>query len=115
MTPTKISTKTDADDALAVLHLVTPQSRLKPLCGETSPDASIGACFEHLDGGQWLRQITTIDGKPGKPCPVCIAKYPFLSEPIANNHHCASPHVLIFTVTLGVFLAPFLVWLLFKL
>src|SRR5688572_16794199 len=62
-----------------ILHLVTPQSQGRPLCGETSSDAEIGAYSEHLDEqGEWCREVFGKCGKTGKACDACLALYPSL-------------------------------------
>jgi len=79
MTPTKDCTESKIDESAHVLHLVTPQSQGKPLCGETSPDAAIGAYCEHLDeDGAWCREVFGKGGKTGKACEACLALYPSL-------------------------------------
>lgn len=60
-----------------VLHLVTPQSHGKPLCGETSSDAAIGAYCEHLDEkGEWCREVFGKGGKAGTACQLCLSMHP---------------------------------------
>ena len=50
-----------------ILHLVTPYSNRKPLCGESSPAAAIGAYCEHLDEkGEWCREVFGKSGKTGR-------------------------------------------------
>lgn len=76
------STKHDNDikDELGkLLHLVTPMSEGKPLCGETSPDAAIGSYTEHLDeSGEWTREVFGRYGVTGRACAQCLALYPSL-------------------------------------
>jgi len=62
-----------------VLHLVTPQSQGKPLCGEKSPDAAIGSYCEHIgDDGEWCRAVFGKSGKTGRACEACLVLYPSL-------------------------------------
>lgn len=62
--------------ALPPLHLVTRQSQGKPLCGTTSPDAEIGSYTEHLDGGNWVREVFGHGGKQTAACERCLSLYP---------------------------------------
>ena len=59
-----------------ILHLALPTSLGKTLCGESSPDAVIGTYTEHLDSGQWIREVFDRSGRPGKPCDICLSLYP---------------------------------------
>ncbi len=79
MTPTKKSKENEIEELATSLHLVTPQSKGKPLCGITAKDVVIGAYCEHLDeSGGWCREVFGKTGKAGKACEVCLALYPSL-------------------------------------
>ena len=71
---------TSTADSTSLYHLATVASAGRPLCGETSPDAAIGAYVEHLDTSsdavQWVREVFDRDGKPVKGCAACLALYP---------------------------------------
>ena len=80
MNPSLNSQQARADEHANPLHLVHPSSRLKPLCGEASTDAVIGAYVEHLDlsigAPRWVRQVFDRNGKPTEGCAHCLALYP---------------------------------------
>jgi len=62
-------------------HLVTAESRGRPLCGEPSPDAAIGSYVEHLDEkGEFVREVFGKGGKPALACEQCLALYPSLER-----------------------------------
>lgn len=62
-------------------HLVTAESRGKPICGDASPDAAIGSYFEHLDDhSQFIREVYGRGRKPVKACSRCLALYPSISK-----------------------------------
>ncbi len=86
MSPTDESSNDKNVEPTVILHLVTPSSQGKPLCGETSPDAQIGAYTEHLDDrGEWSREVFGRNGKQGPPCQVCLSLYPSMFCGDANN------------------------------
>jgi hypothetical protein len=79
MTPTIDDRKTVRKATSRILHLVTPSSLGRPLCGEDSLDAEIGSYTEHLDdNGEWCREVFGQSGKTGKACEHCLALYPSL-------------------------------------
>ncbi len=61
-------------------HLVTKDSRGKPLCSEDSPNALIGSYVEHVEASngeaRWVREILGPGGKPVSGCPRCLNLYP---------------------------------------
>lgn len=60
-------------------HLVNEASQGKPLCGEDSTDAKIGAYVEHLENSdgevRWVRGVFGPNGKPVQGCEACLARY----------------------------------------
>ena len=77
MTPTKKDQATVARTSVTILHLVTPLSQGKPLCGQ-SGNVEIGSYCEHLSDGEWAREVFGKDGKTGKACDACLTLYPSL-------------------------------------
>ena len=73
-----VNTSSDEKEELArSFHIVTPQSRGKPLCGEQDTDAEIGAYVEHLNGsGDFVREVFGKAGKPETACARCLTLYP---------------------------------------
>jgi hypothetical protein len=79
MESTHVLSTADLVEAGTILHLVTPSSKGKPLCGVVSSDAAIGAYCEHLDDrGEWCREVFGKGGKTGIGCEHCLALYPSL-------------------------------------
>ncbi len=79
MTSTKTPSKTDAEWLAKPHHLVTAESRGKPICGEPSIDAVIGSYVEHLDDKrEFVREVFGKGGKPATACQQCLALYPSL-------------------------------------
>lgn len=67
----------EIEETATPLHLVTPQSQGKPLCGEQAPDAAIGVYVEHLDErGQFIREVWGHSGKPAVACGRCLTLCP---------------------------------------
>jgi hypothetical protein len=64
-----------------IFHLVTKESRGRPLCGESSPSALIGSYVEHLDTSgdevRWVREVFGPNGKPVNACWRCFYTYPY--------------------------------------
>jgi hypothetical protein len=66
---------------VAVYHLVTRRSALKPLCGLDSPDAKIGSFWERLDERfeHWIRDVLDENGEIARGCDDCLRRHPSLS------------------------------------
>ena len=72
---------TDVAELAKLHHLVTAESRGKPLCGDASPDAAIGSFVEHLDDNkEFIREIFGQSGKPATACQECLTLYPLLAN-----------------------------------
>src|SRR5436853_856624 len=114
MSPTKQTPKTDAIEPAQTLHLVTPKSQGKPLCGETSPDAAIGAYCEHLDDkGEWCREVLGKDGKPSKVCADCLSRYPSTLYRKSSTSEDGWPFfVMLAKWHIGGIAIPLLIWFL---
>jgi hypothetical protein len=72
--------KFDAAELARPLHLATPLSAGKPLCGESSPNAAFGSYVEHLDTSgdevRWVCEVFGPGGKPARACERCLDAYP---------------------------------------
>ena len=100
-----------------VLHLVTPQSQGKPLCGESAPDAAIGTYCEQLDGGRWIVEVRGKDGKAGNPCKICFSRYPsmLIRKPRRDYEDGWPFFMMLAKVHVLAIVGPLLVWLIFRL
>lgn len=77
MTSIETTSVCNADALVSPHHLVTAASQGRPLCGDSSRDAVIGAYVEHLDErGQFVREVFGKTGKPAKACVRCLTLYP---------------------------------------
>jgi hypothetical protein len=105
MTQIKKNQPSDVDDLTKLRHLVTAESRGKPICGEASPDALIGSYFEHLDDErEFVREVFGKDGKPATACQQCLALYPSLVTP--SRDHRELKRITPFNVRINLAFAP---------
>jgi hypothetical protein len=103
--PTTNKTSTEADALTTTHHLVTAESRGRPLCGEASPDAAIGSFVEHLDENQeFVREVFGKGGKPATACQQCLALYPSLAT--LSRDERAVRRLTPFNVRVNVSFAP---------
>jgi len=105
MTPTKNKSIHVADELGKVHHLATAESRGKPLCGESSPDAAIGSYVEHLDErGEFIVEVIGKDRKPATACQQCLSLYPTLSKLSRDDR--ALQRITPFNLLINVALTP---------
>ena len=107
-------TKERISESFTTLHLVTPQSSGRPLCGEKDPDAQVGAYAEHLDDkGERRCVVLGKDGTPGEACADCLARYSSTLYLKSMRNEDGWPFfVMLAKWHIGAIAVPLLLWLL---